>query len=316
MPPKYTKAQKAAYAKRMRKNKKTAVKTVVAQQRKKKVELKDRISNQTLFEEMYQNGDAGTQVSSVTGGVANTYTVIPSSWADPFTSGTYNGQIVGTEITPKYLNLKMKLGFDFLRRVVYVQPNGVDPHVQRYDITILQGWIKKDLRSELDKELTNPNSGWELPSFESKAVYTNSLNTLVNREMFNNAIEPEFLMYRQKAVSNIKIIRRIKVKGAMDENLVTNSVAGAPTDSPAEDVTPEQNFTFNWDLQNFNKTKLAPIGVGSATPTHVLGYSWIPFVQVQVARRITENIASSAGPKEHRSYLTVKSVNHFTYADS
>ena len=302
--PKYTKAQKAAYAKKMAAKRHKAPKKAVAALRAKKVELKDRISKEVVTHDMYQNGPNVTKIeSSVTSGIANTYV---------------------TEITPKYLNLKVKLGFDFLRRVVYTAPNGSDPHVQRYDINITQGWIMKDLRDSIDKQLTNVNSGWELPSFESKAVYSNALITLIKQEMFNNGIRPEFLAYRQKSASNIRIIKRIKVKGQMDENLVSHSDASTPSDSPASFVTPEQNFTFNWDLNKLNKTKLTPVGTGTATPTHVFGYSWVPFVEVSVARRIEENRASHVGgdpsnpadPTAHRSYLTVKHIDHFTYADS
>jgi hypothetical protein len=305
---------------------KKAVKKVVARQRQKKVELKDRISQQTLVHDMYQNGEnVIPTVSSVTAGQANTHTIVPSTWSDPFTTGTTNGQIIGTEITPKYLNLKLKMGFDFLRRVVFLGANGVEPHVQRYDITILQGWIKKDLREEMDKLVTNTKSGWAQPAFESKAVYAQALTSIVNQEMFNNAIQPEFLMYRQKRASNIQIIKRIRVKGDMNENLVTDSDAGTPLNSVPANVTPEQNFSFNWNLSKFNKTKLAPLGTGAIdSAEHVLGYSWIPFIQVQVDRRVAENRLSHEGgdpsapaiPNFGRSYLTLKSVNHFTYSDS
>jgi len=314
-----------AYSKFKAKKNKTKmrkqVKREVRKIRAKKVELKDRISTTVTQYDMYQNGPTKVkQESSVTAGLANTYVIVPSSYIDPFSTGTQNGQIIGTEITPKYLNCKVKLGFDFLRRVVYLDPNGNNPHVQRYDINIIQGWIKKDLREHIDKQLTNVNSGWELPSFESKAVYVNSLSTLIQQEMFNNGIKPEFLSYRQKTASNILILKRIKVKGQLDENLVTQSDAASPADSPASFVTPEQNFTFNWDLSKLNKTKLTPVGTGTATPTHVFGYSWIPFIQVSVARRVEENRLSVTGgvddPTAHRSYLTVKHLDHFTYADS
>jgi hypothetical protein len=324
MPPKYSKAQKAAYAKRMAK-KKAPAKTAVLAVRRKKVELKDRISGNPSIFTMYQNGIGVTPfIPSATSGPANSQVLVPLSWKDPFTNGTENGQIVGTEITPKYLNMKMKMGFDFLRRVVFMGPNGTDPHSQRYDINIIQGWVKRDLRDEIDTQLENLNSGWNLPSFQSKATYDAARTALLKQEFFNSGIKSEFLSYRQKAQSNIHIIKRIKVKGHQTENLVTNSAMGPPDGSPAEDITPEQNFTFNWDLSKFNKTKLTPIGTGTAKPTHVFGYTWIPFVQVLVARRVIESRGSHTGgdpsapaePELHRSYLTLKTVDHFTYADS
>jgi hypothetical protein len=59
---------------------KKAVKKVVARQRQKKVELKDRISQQTLVHDMYQNGEnVIPTVSSVLAGVANTHTIVPPS---------------------------------------------------------------------------------------------------------------------------------------------------------------------------------------------------------------------------------------------
>lgn len=316
MPPKYTKAQKAAYAKRMA-SKKAPVKKAVAAVRRKKVELKDRISPTPTDFNMYQAGQGLVPFEpSATAGPVNSHIIVPSSWKDPFTTGTENGQIIGTEITPKYLNLKLKMNFDFLRRVVYLDAGGENPHVQRYDINILQGWVMKDLRNDIDTQLENLNSRWKLPSFQSKAVYDNARTTLLKQEFFNSGIVPEFLTYRQKTATNIKIIKRIKVKGHMDENLLSDSDGPTPANSTAANVTPEQNFTFNWDLSKFNKTKMTPVGTGTAKPTHVFGYTWIPFVQVLVARRVTENRTSAGNPELHRSYLNVKSVDHFTYADS
>jgi len=315
--PKYTKAQKAAYAKKMAAKRSKGGKGAVAAVRRKKVEMKDRINITPVIHSMYQDGMGVTPfVPSATSGPANSYVVVPSSWKDPFGNGTENGQIIGTECTPKYLNLKMKMGFDFLRRVVFLGPDGTNPHVQRYDINIIQGWVMKDLREEIDTQLQNVNSGWNLPSFESKATYDAARTSLLKQEFFNSGIKPEFLTYRQKSATNIKIIKKIKVKGHLNDNLVTNSAQGAPVDSPAEDITPEQKFTFNWDLSKFNKTKMTPVGTGTSKPTHVFGYTWIPFVQVLVARRVVENRASTEGPEAHRSYLTIKTVDHFTYSDS
>jgi hypothetical protein len=321
----YTKAQKAAFAKTLAlRRKKPATKAAVAAVRRKKVELKDRISAVPTISTMYQNS-IGVQpfIPSAISGPANSQVIVPNSWKEPFTNGTENGQIVGTEITPKYLNLKLKMGFDFLRRVVFMGPNGTDPHVQRYDINIIQGWVMKDLRDEIDRTLVNANSGWTLPSFESKAAYDAARTSLLKQEFYNSMITPEFLSYRQKTATNIRIIKRIKVKGHQDENLVTDSASELGV-SPAQDITPEQNFTFDWDLSKFNKTKLTPVGTGTQKPTHVFGYTWIPFVQVLVARRVVESRGSHTGgdpsapaePELHRSYLTLKSVDHFTYADS
>ena len=309
-------------------NKKVAkiAKKVVRQTRQKKVELKGRISGQVHFYNMYQNGDAvAPVVPGPTNGPNNTLCLVPETWSNPFTTGTQNGQVVGTEITPKYLNMKVKLNFDFLRRIIYMQANGVDPHIQRYDISIVQGWIKKDLRCHLSHEATNAQSGWSLPSFRDKADYTTALSALINQEMYNNSLEPEFLMYRQKSKSNIKVIRKFMIKGHQDENLVTGSDASSGDDNPVQGATPEQNLTFNWDLSNFNKTKMVPIGDAvTVDAEHVLGYSWIPFVQVRVDRRVLESTQSHEGgdpsapalPNLHRSSLVVKWVNHFTYADS
>jgi hypothetical protein len=68
---------------------------------------------------------------------------------------------------------------------------------------------------------------------------------------------------------------------------------------------------------------MTPVGDGTTVnATHVFGYSWIPFVQVQIHRLATENRGSNnpetgaPDPTRHRSYLTVKTVNHFTYADA
>jgi hypothetical protein len=211
--------------------------------------------------------------------------------------------------------MKLKLNFDFLRRVVFMAANGADPHIQRYDITIVQGWLKEDLREDMDHQLINPESGWSQPSFRTKGDYALAMTSLVNREMFNNSIAPEFLTYRQRAKTNLQIIKKIRVKGHQDENLVTGSEA--VDNNPVQGATPEQNFSFNWDLSKFNKTKMAPIGSETvADPERVLAYSWIPYLQVQVARRVLESTGSTGGPNENRSYLIVKHINHFTYADS
>lgn len=315
MPKKY-KPRKGASAKPKAK---AAATKAVARQRQKKIELKDRVSTingSYLAADLYQGGPGVTPVvPGPVNGPNNVYTVIPSTWADPFSTGTENGQSIGTEITPKYLNLKMKLNFDFLRRIVFLDPNGVNPHIQRYDITLTQGWIKTDLREFMTTEVVNAASGWGLPAFASKAAWSQAITDTINHEMFNEGIRPEFLTYRQKAASNIRVLRRLKIKGHQDENLVTGSQN--TDDNPVEGATPEQNFTFNWDLSKMNKTKMAPIGSGTVVDAnHVLGYSWLPFVSVTVARRVLESTGSSAGPNAHRSYLNVKHVDHFTYSDS
>lgn len=295
---------------------KRVAKKVVARQRQKKVELKDRISRQITSNSMYQGGpDVVPIVEGPTNGPANTLTIVPSSWIDPFTTGTQNGQIVGTEITPKYLNLKMKLNFDFLRRVIFTAPNGSGPAIQRYDITILQGWIKQTLREDMVTEVTNAESGWSLPAFGSKADWETSVNSVVNREMYNNGIQAEFLTYRQKSTSNLQIIKKKTIKGHQDEQLNTGSEAVDL--NPLVGATPEQNHTFNWDLSKMNKTKMAPIGSGSVVdPTRVLGFSWIPFVQVRIGRLALESTGSTEGPNANRSALLVSHVDHFTYSDS
>lgn len=298
---------------------KAAAKKAVAKQRQKKVELKDRVSTiggSYQAADLYQNGMGVLPiVEGPTNGPNNVYTIVPETWADPFSTGTENGQIVGTEITPKYLNMKLKLNFDFLRRVVFMAPNGADPHIQRYDIMLTQGWIKTDLREYMFTEVINPASGWGLPSFATKADWGTSIRDVINREMFNEGIRPEFLSYRQKAASNIKVLRRIKVKGHQDENFVTGSEA--IDNNPVEGATPEQNFTFNWDLSKMNKTKMAPIGSGTvADVNHVLGYSWLPFVSIAISRRVLESTGSTGGANENRSFLNVKHVDHFTYSDS
>ena len=174
MPPK--KANKKVPAKKVAK----VAKKAVVKQRAKRVEYKDRVSRLVTTQAMYQYGPNVTPIpEGPTNGPSNTVTLVPSTWIDPFTTGTQNGQIVGTEITPKYLNLKLKLNFDFLRRVIFTSPNGADPTIQRYDITILQGWIKKTLREDMVTEVTNAESGWSLPAFASKADWETAVNTVL-----------------------------------------------------------------------------------------------------------------------------------------
>lgn len=176
----------------------------------KRIELKDRVQLVPTTYYMYENGVTGTQQDSVTAGIVDSHVIVPHMWEQAFTEGPANGQIIGTEIRPRYLNCKVKLNYDSLMKQVFLStatPSTMNYENQSYHITIIQGWIKQDLREDLDGRATG-GGGWSLPAFVNMASYTGALSSAINREMFNNSVVPEFLSYRQKSNSNIKVLKK------------------------------------------------------------------------------------------------------------
>jgi hypothetical protein len=316
MPKIYTKAQKAEYAKKMRgkRTAKSTAKKVVQKSVAKRIELKDRFQLNPHSHDMYENGVTGLQSDSVLAGIVNSHVIVPQMWEQSFSEGPANGQIIGTEIRPRYLNLKVKLNYDKLMKQVFQKGNTSGNYFnQTYHITLIQGWIKQDLREQLDGQAAG-GGGWTLPAFSNSASYTGALNALINREMYNNELNPAFLTYRQKTASNIKVIKKMTIKGDLNSNFIGASNLNS-TGTTGEWRTQDSNLTFNWDLSNLGKVKLTPIMDPTGVNQFCLGYNWVPFVQVRVDRGI-EELIDGVDSTKGRSALNVEHVSHFTYSDS
>ena len=256
------------------KMKKTA-KKVVAKSVAKRIELKDRVQLNPTTHNMYQNGVSGTQQNSVTAGIVNSHVIVPHMWEQAFSEGPANGQIIGTEIRPRYLNCKVKLNYDGLMKQVFEEgtPTPHQFYNQSYHISVIQGWIKQDLREELDG-MAIGGGGWNLPAFVNMASYTGALSAVINREMFNNELQPEFLSYRQKTASSIKVIKKMTIKGDLNANFIGASHLNS-LGTTGEWRTQDSNLSFNWDLSNLGKTKLTAIQDPSGINYWSLGYNWI-----------------------------------------
>lgn len=104
------------------------------------------------------------------------------------------------------------------------------------------------------------------------------------------------------------------IKGDLNANFIGGSNLNQ-TGTAGEWRTQDSNLSFNWDLSNLGKTKLAPIQDPSGTNYWCLGFNWIPFIQVRVDRGVEEYVNPTDSIKG-RSALKVDHVSHFTYSDS
>ena len=72
-----------------------------------KTELKDRVVKPL-------HHDLSTFTGSLTNGPSDTFCMVPESFMNVMTQGDLNGQIHSNEYCPRYLNMKVKLNFEYL----------------------------------------------------------------------------------------------------------------------------------------------------------------------------------------------------------
>lgn len=277
--------------------KKGAVKKAVRKVQAK-TELKDRVAQPAQI-------DLTTVTGSITNGPTNSAVLVPEAFMTSITQGNLNGQFEGNEYTPKYLNLKMKLNFE------YLNPYGLDGHtVQSYFINVIQGWVKISLKDDgvLSEQHNNASSGRHQPAFAAHADPHALALSVVKRALFQANFQPNFLSYERHDYGDVKVLRRFRVYGDQTKKFVTPMAP--PVANPAvtlqpatNSIAPDKHYSFNWKMTN-KKQELAPIT--GATTTFGNAETWLPFVMTTMHTDIALH---------NSSYLTIENVNHFTYSD-
>ena len=241
----------------------------VAKQNQFRTEYKDRISSVIITKLVTVEGTA-------TAGPSNTKVLIPEAMTTIFNQGTANGEVVGNNINLKYLSMKVKLDFTELEEHVIPLPNSTIGQTQRYNLTVRQVWVKKDLRPYLTNTLLNNASGRTQPAFPDDTAANASWINTSNQTLFNARLQPEFLSYAKKMESDVVVLKTMRIMGDYTKNFSTDTSTAGP------DITPDKHLTFSWKMPN-KKQLLSPLATGGST--YCLSSMWIPCVLVSLERR-------------------------------
>ncbi len=316
---KYTKAQKAAYAKKMAANRKKPKKAVV-KQNAFRTEYKDRISSITTSQ-IAANPDTAQPSDPP----LDSQNLLPHAFFNTYTQGSSNGQIDGNQINARFLSMKVELDFSDLPAIV--QSESLSPpvyHDQNYHITIRQCLILQDISEYLNNHTyQNPTSGRTQFAFSDQTLATTPLQLTVNtahRALNRQMIDADFLTYERRQDSKVRVLKTIKVKGNLNSRFVSEQMAAIKVEVPdpaasaiyaRNYATPNQHFTFTWKMPK-QKIQTQPL-VGAGTPAAYVGQciskSWIPCVLVTCHRDTPDKDIS-----DHP--LRISQLSHFTYTDN
>jgi hypothetical protein len=324
----YTKAQKAAYAKKMAAKKKP--KKAVVKQNQFKTEYKDKISQVFLNTIVGNPANWDPAVHSP----KDSSVMLPHAMFNTWTSGTQNGQIDGNQINARFLNMKVELDFSDLPVIVRTQDGTIPSIDQNYHITIRQCLILDDVRDFLRETYVNSNSRRDQPAFDGTVHSPPQDNTpldktidVVRRALNRQFVESDFLSYQRRNDSKVRVLKKIVVKGNLNKRFGTENMAAVKveTTEPAEPPvytlktrpypTPNQYFSFNWKMPKDKMTLQPVISLDDSTPPikTLMGYypgkTWIPCVMVSCKRDVADyDIAAHP--------LRVRQISHFTYTDN
>lgn len=286
-------------------------------------------------------------------GPLNSYLAIPRAYNKFFYQGTGNGMIVGNQICPKNITMKMTVDFEGLRRNISQVGSGAlgtpdSFRIQSYKIMCRQGWIKRNTKSILlTSSDLNAESGQQLPAmalhtdagvatYETTQEHKNDMDLLMAKEvLYEQAINPPFLSFSgPKAKSEFLELRKFEMKPALNDRWTANSQqtndgAGEPRqqDVVGQNTTRPQHYRFSWSFPKGHKQQLFPVvkegneglGVMGGSPVRA-SFGWTPIVMVSVERERNENCQEGQNEHEpldtHRSYIQVKTVSKYTYTDA
>lgn len=321
---KYTKAQKAAYAKKMAAKKKP--KKTVVKQNQFKTEYKDRISPISSYTitgppESWDNSKVPL----------DSEVLFPYALFNYFTQGTQNGEIDGNQINARFLNMKVQIDFSDLALLVRSSASSSVNIAQNYHIVIRQCLVLEDLTDYLDKSYLNVKSGRTIPAFNGLTGGTDKipielLKSVANKALNRQKIKSDFLSYQRRQDSRVRVLKKIKVKGNLNHRVATETNtatevevsgtgSGESTVEATKYPTPHQYFTFNWKMPK-DKIQVQPvIGTTSGDPpvTQLVGFwpgkMWIPCVMVSCERDSPDHDIA-----DHP--LRISQISHFTYTDN
>lgn len=268
-------------------------KKAVKQVRQNTVEAKDRIGT-------IRNFALTSNTGSSLNGPKNSITFCPQSLFSPLTQGTANGQVNGGQITPKYLNMKVRLSFDKLPAFAKA---GV---AQSYNIHIYQCEIQRTLKDAgyLRSTVVNSESNRTQPAFASDVVVGDILTFATDQSkqiLFNARLQSDFLSYDKKTNDNLKIIKNWRVLGDTTARLQSAILANSDAT-----VSPEKQYSFNWRMPQV-KRQLSPLSGEGLTTEFAPASVWIPCICVTMETRAN----LEAGQE-----LVIDVIDHFTYTDS
>ncbi len=299
MPKKYTKAQKAAYAKKMQSKKTKPAK--VSKQNQFRVEYKDRIT------EVIDN-DLTINSGGPSSGPANTQVLIPEALTRVFPQGTSNGQVDGNNINLKYLNMKVKLDFTELPQYVQISPDtgaNTKPLVaQRYNLTVRQAWVKKDMRDFLTATFVNPNSKREQASFPTEPIANQGWIDTADLYTYQSRLQPEFLTYSRKEKTDVVVLKSMRILGEQTKTF--------QDEDGQDNISPDKHLTFNWTMPKV-KQLLSPIADDGTQM--VISSMWVPVVLVSLDRKYTV-LYDETGKAVPPTPLKISHISHLTYTDS
>lgn len=295
MPKKYTKAQKAAYAKKMQSKKKKP--STVSKQNRFRVEYKDRIT------EVIDN-DLTINSGGPSSGPANTQILIPEALTRVFPQGTSNGQVDGNNINLKYLNMKVKLDFTELPQFVNNSPDIPEKFVpQRYNLTVRQVWIKKDMRDFLTATYVNPSSKREQAAFPTEPIANQGWIDTADLYTYQSRLQPEFLTYSRKEKTDVVVIKTMRIMGEQTKTF--------QDEDGHDNISPDKHLTFNWTMPKV-KQLLSPVADDGTQM--IISSMWVPAVLVSLDRKYT--VLYDNGKAVPPTPLKISHISHLTYTDS
>lgn len=326
MPRKFQKKPAAARRPYNRK-KKMKPKKAVIRQNQFRTEFKDRVSPISQYT-IAENPESWTNSKLP----LDSEVLFPYALFNYFSQGTQNGEIDGNQVNARYLNMKVELDFSNLPVMVRTSGTGAINVDQNYHIVIRQCLILEDLTEHLNKSYLNVKSGRTIPAFNgvtgsaTDPIPLEILKEVTNKALNRQKLKAEFLTYQRRQDTKVRVLKKIVVKGKLNQRLGTANdtaikVEVAPTDSGEYSVlqrpypTPNQHYTFNWKMPK-NKVQFQPvIGTTSGDPpvTELVGYwpgkMWIPCVMVSCERDQADHDLASHP-------LNISQISHFTYTDN
>lgn len=299
----YTKAQKAAYAKKMA-GKSKKPKTTVAKQNQFRTEYKDRVS--TVKDTTLAVQPEDPEIDSYPD---DSVVLLPEAFVNGYIQGTKNGNIDGNQINMKYLNMKVELNFKDLPSLVKLTEAGPTTFDQNYEIEVRQCLILQDISEYLDKIYTNDDSGRTQPAFDTLSPNNTPAELMLrtaSAALRRGQQKADPMTYERRQDNKVRVLKTINVRGKMDNRISASITHINPATSQP---TPNQVFSFNWKCPA-QKMQLQPaIGADNALVYHSPGKAFIPCIMI-TCHRSKADFELSAHP------LNIRSISHFTYTDN
>ncbi len=247
MPPKYTAAQKRAYAKRKNKKQPMFIGRKKARPMRKAIKYNQEVKS---LESKAGNLTLTHSVGSAVNGPSDSLIFLPSWWSNNDATavsvrGLGSDEVIGDWITPAY-PLKSKFTIDF--QSITVLQSGQFPSV---NINMVTGYLQSTGAKENARQ-------------DSIANWKADCLTAVKRELYESNFDSDFTSFTQKN-------RRIKITGNTRIRPYQGPAVQVQVDNTSI-MAPDRNVTSTHNLPKF-KTRLQNVGAQNFVPNSL----WIPF---------------------------------------